>query len=324
MNKTRFILLTAILMFGMIGVISLLGSSGILLLIAVLVLLVGLFAWIIPAILKRVSPNVWIITGLFILIGLIFPTSSLMSRDYEMGPFSTMTSTIIFLLPILALVNASFLLYSGLTDETNNRPKSVSLGLCVLLIVKTLYNLYMLTLWDNTYDPLGYLWLILPVFAVLLSGLMLSMDLSGGKKLAGPLYTILVTALLISISALAQSVDFHQETEKRAERTVHAIEAYYAREGSYPDGLSQLSPWYAVSIPKPMIIYGQEWCYQGGTDYYRIGYIDREHWSNPNLIGRVYKSVGDASDLPSICLREFTAIKNSHPDYPYAYVMEGE
>ena len=141
---------------------------------------------------------------------------------------------------------------------TESRLKFVSLGLCVLLIVKTLNNLYALTLWDNTYDPLGYLWLVIPIFAVLLSGLMLSIDLSGVKKLVGPLYTILATVLLISASAFAQHVDFHQETARRAARIVRAIESYHEREGNYPESLSQLTPWYVISLPEPVIIYGQD------------------------------------------------------------------
>ena len=223
MNKKISILLAATLLFGIIGTISLLGSSGILFLIAILILLVGLFAWVIPLILKRVNAKVWLITGFIILFGLLFPTSSLMSGN-DAGFLSTLPSVAIFFLPSLALVNAAFLLYSSVADIANSRLKNVSLGLCALLIVKTLHNLYVLTLWDNTYDPLGYLWLILPVFTVLLSGLMLSIDLSGAKKLVGPLYTILVTALLISVSAFAQHVDFHQETARRAARIVQAVE----------------------------------------------------------------------------------------------------
>ncbi len=323
MNKKLAISIVVILAFGIIGMISLLGSSNILFLIAILVLFVGLFAWVIPLILKRVNSKVWMITGFIILLGLLFPTSWLMS-DNGADPLSTLPGATVFFLPSLALINAAFLLYSGLTDTTNNGLKNVSLGLCALLIVKTLYNLYVLTLWDNTYDPLGYLWLIIPVFSILLSGLMLSMDLSGTKKLAGPLYTILTTVLLISVSAIAQHVDFHQETARRAERIVQAIETYHAREGRYPESLSQLTPWYIISLPKPMIIYGQDWCYQGGSNYYRIGYIDREHWSNPNLIGRVYKSVGEVPASQSMCMDEFTAIQISHPDYPYTYWMESQ
>jgi len=94
----------------------------------------------------------------------------------------------------------------------------MALFLGVVLLIKTLHNLYDLTLWDNTYDSLGYLWLILPIFAVLLSGMTLFIALPYRTKPAGIFYVLIVPVLLAAISALAQSVDFHRETMKRAEQ----------------------------------------------------------------------------------------------------------
>lgn len=327
MNKKKYLPLVVILLLGIIGMVLLQGSYNVLLLLAISALFVGLFAWVIPVSLQRVNVKVWITTGLLILFGLLFPTSSLMS-GYEAGPLFTLNGAILFFLPALALVNAAFLLFAGLNrtspGASNNRAKLFPLALSALLIVKTLHNLYDLTLWDNTYDPLGYLWLIVPIFAVLVSGLALSISLANWSKLTGPMFSIFTAVLLIAASASAQSVDIRRETVKQAQRTVDAVESYYVREGSYPETLSQLGLWYAVSHPKPMIIHGQDWCYQSGGSYYRLGYIDRKHWSDPNLIGRVYKSVGDVPDLQGICITEFNAIQNSQPDYPYTYVMEGE
>jgi len=178
--------------------------------------------------------------------------------------------------------------------------------------------------WDNTDDGLGYLWLIFPILAALLSGLMLFIALPGRTKLAGFLFGLFIPALMIMDSTLAQHVNYRQETTKRAEQIAEAIESYYAHEGHYPTNLSQLTPWYVLSLPKPMIIYGQNWCYKGNDNYYRLGYIDCEHWSDPRLIGRIYKSVGEAPDYRSICADEFTAIQHGHPDYPYSYWKESE
>ena len=304
------------------------GSSAGIFLIIVPALFIWLFAWVLPTVLKRVDTKVWIVTGLIILLGLIFPTSSLMSRDYQFGPFSTGTSTIIFLMPSLGLVNAAFLLYSGLSRGSSgtaiDKMTVISYVLSVLLVIKTLHNLYDLTLWDNTYDPLGYLWLIFPIFTVVLSGLTLSVALSGRMKSMGLMFSVMVTAMLIAVSALAQNVDFRQETEKRAERTVNAIESYYAREGSYPESLSQLSTRYILSLPRPMIIYGQDWCYESGDSYYRLGYIDREHWSDPRMIGHIYKTVGEVPDAQPMCKAEFNALQDHFPDYQYSYWKESE
>ena len=82
---------------------------------------------------------------------------------------------------------------------------------------------------------------------------------------------------MIAVSARAQSVDFRQLTEERAERASQAIETYCAREGRYPQDLRQLTPGYVLSLPGPVTIYGQDWCFDGGDDYYRLGYVYREH-----------------------------------------------
>ena len=326
--KKYSIPLIVILLFGVFGMITLAGVSVGFLLVAIPALLIWLFAWVFPAILKRVDSRVWIATGIVILLGLIFPTSSLMSSDYELGPFSTLVSSIIFLLPSLALVGASFLLYSVLSFSEpmksdkgqNDRLHLIALFLGVVLVIKTLHNLYDLTLWDNTYDSLGYMWLILPFFLVLLSGLTLAIALPGRVKLTGSIFSIITIGLLIAVSALAQSVDFHKETTKRAERVVQAVDSYYAREGIYPETLSQLTPWYSIPLPKPIIMYGQDWCYESGADYYRLGYIDREHWSDPHMIGQIYKSVGEVPDTQPMCMAEFNAMQ----DHQYSYWKESE
>lgn len=313
-----FILFVVTVLFGLYGLSFLFGGSTLIVIVPALALLCVLVGWIFPSALKRVNPNVWIVSGLILLIGLLIPSSSLLA-DREPGPVSTLIWTTLLLLPPLALINAGILLHSGLEKSS-----AVSLVLSILLLVRTIYNLYDLTLWDNTDDPLGYIWLILPILAVLLSGVMLSVALPGRMKLAGPVYIVLVSVLLIAVSASAQREDFRQETAGRAERTVRAIESYYARRASYPETLSQLTPWYILSLPKPMVIYGQDWCYESGDDYYRLGYLDREHWSDPRLIGRVYKTVGEAEVSQLICMDEFNAIQTRHSGYPYTYWKESE
>jgi hypothetical protein len=316
------------------GLIFLLGGSGPIYILS-RIILCGFLAWGLPWAAKRVNTKVWDFSGLFIVIGLLVPTSSLMAHR-EPGPVSALIQTTLFLLPSLAIVGAALLLYSGLVlyfsanDDSQARPVRpkqlalISLILSIILIVKMLHNLYELTVWDNTYDPIEYLWLILPICAVLLSAFMLSVTLPGKTKLAGMIYLLLIPGLMITVSALAQRVDFRQETMKRAERTVHAIESYYAREGYYPEDLSQLTPRYILSLPKPMIIYGQEWCYASGDNYYRLGYVDREHWSDPRLIGRIYKAKGEIPDLHLMCKDEITAVQAHDPDYPYTYWKESE
>lgn len=68
------------------------------------------------------------------------------------------------------------------------------------MIIKTLHNLYELTLWDNTYDSLDCIWLYVPIFVVLLSGLALSIALQGWLKMTGTAYSILIPIVLIAVS----------------------------------------------------------------------------------------------------------------------------
>jgi hypothetical protein len=99
-------------------------------------------------------------------------------------------------------------------------------------------------------------------------------------------------------------VDFRQLTDARAAQVSRWVEAFHARHGQYPEELHHAKPWYAASLPGPFIMYGQDWCYLAGEDYYQLGYVDREHWSSPELIRRVYKSVGTPHETESICGEE--------------------
>ncbi|TEU15568.1 MAG: hypothetical protein E3J21_12885 [Anaerolineales bacterium] len=294
---------------------------------------------------RRVSHSVWIYAGLFILPVLSLPASVFVNIFPARLSllFGTPMMLMLLLIPSIALLIAALLLYSGLNlyREWQNagavegggsqaqrkhagRAAAVVLVLSALLLAKTLHNLYWLTVWDNTDDSLGYLWLVAPVVAVLFSGVMLSITLLGRTKLAGFLYSLLIPALMIAVSAHAQRVDFRQLTEERAERVTQAIETYYAREGHYPQDLRQLTHWYALSLPGPVIIYGQDWCYDGSDDYYRLGYVYREHWSNPRLIGRIYKTKGEVPDLHGMCEEEVVAIQERYPNYPYEYWADGQ
>jgi hypothetical protein len=231
-----------------------------------------------------------------------------------------MNFTILLLLPA-ALVAAAALLYAGLKlykewqaaslEQDNDsalqvrrkyakKAAIVALVLSVLVLIRALDKFYWFMVWDATYDPLGILWLPLPMLTVLGSGAVLFSRLPGKAKFASFAYLLLIPLLIVAVT-FAGSVDFRQLTQARAEQVRQAIEAYNAWEGHYPENIQQLFPQYAVSLPGPTIIYGQDWCYQGGNDHYRLGYLDREHWSSPILFGRVYSAVGYSPLKADVC-----------------------
>ena len=316
------------LLFGFFGPLSWLTS------LAIVLLLVSAVTWAA----RKMSVKIWIYAGLLSLAGLLLPASLFVKLPGPLGePLSSPQAMMLLLILSMALVTTALLLNSGLNlfKEWRNmgalegggsqaQRKSVGkivlfvLALCPLLLATALYNLYWFMVWDTTTDSLGYLWLTTPVPAVLLSSVVLSIVLPGRTKLAGVLYSVLIPALMIAVSARAQHVDFRQLTKERAGRVSQAIETFYDREGHYPQDLRQLIPWYALSLPGPVIMYGQGWCYQGGQDYYRLGYLDREHWSSPILFGRVYSAKGHSPLKVDVCQPAIDTYRARHPDWDHA------
>jgi hypothetical protein len=186
-----------------------------------------------------------------------------------------------------------------------------------------IHNFYWFMVWDTTDDPLGYFWLVFPILAVLLASALVVSGLAGKARWAGVLYLLLIPAL-IAVAALAQGVDFRQLTRARAERVKQAIETYYVREGHYPQDLQQLVPWYTVSLSQPLIMYGQSWCYQGGPDYYRFGYLDRDHWSSPIRFGRVYSAAGTSPLRVDVCQPAIDAYRAEHPGWDQTLRIYGQ
>jgi hypothetical protein len=92
-------------------------------------------------------------------------------------------------------------------------------------------------------------------------------------------------------------------TERRADSIDRAIRRFYLEKGSYPVALDELTPRYLLILPTPFIIPGQDWCYQGGADYYRLGYVYREYFSTPAEV-RVFASQGPSPDPSWPCEQE--------------------
>ena len=283
------------------------------------------------------------LAGLLLLVMLSLPASVLVNifPARLMDTFEATMVLRLLLFPCVALLIAAMLLQSGLKlmQERQNAGAAdvggtlpppnhagsaalVTLTLSALLLAKAFHNLYWFMVWDSTYDPLEYIWLFFPILVVLFSVFMLVITLPGRTKLAGGLYGLLIPVLIV-VSTYAQQVDFRQLTEEHAQRTRKVIETYYTREGRYPKDLRQLTPWTSLSLPVPFIIYGQDWCYDGRDQSYRLGYVYREHWSDPRLVGRIYETVGEMPNRDRICDEEIAALQERHPwmshsdDYEY-------
>ncbi len=265
---------------------------------------------------KRASARAWRTAGL-VIASLFFLPSLLV----DLSPFVEMAY---MGMPSVALILAAVLLKPGLElrEEGLQWSASMLLGLSAVLVAKSLYDLYWVMVWDNvwgtTYDWTGYLWLFFPLLAAAVASLALAVTLPDRAKLAALGYLLLVSAAVFTVAAVAQRVDQHRLTERRAERVVRAIEGYHTREGRYPQDLSQLTPCYALTLPKPAILSGQDWCYDAGADYYRRGYVTQEveddgraagHRRQLSTLGRLYRAQGEMPDLPGICAQELLALE---------------
>lgn len=274
------------------------------------------------------NARMWIIAGLVTLAALLVPAPTIVDLFLSRlsGQFISWATFVFLVVLSAALVIAAMLLYSALRILQRGRGNEVGGGddlsrkraartalvcfaLGAVLIALLLNNLYWFTVWDNTDDPLGYLWLTFPALAALIAGVVLAVALPGLAKLVGLVYPLVVMVLMVAVSARAQSVDFRLLTEEHAGQVNRALDSYYAREGRYPRDLAQLTPWYLLALPGSVIIFGQDWCYDGGDDYYRLGYVYREHWSDPRLTGRAYQTKGAVPALPGICAKQIAALE---------------
>lgn len=183
------------------------------------------------------------------------------------------------------------------------------------LFAALLFALFWLMMWDSTYDPIGVMWLGALVVVAVITGLLLAVAPAGGPRMAGLLYALIVPTCLIIVAMSAQNTGFRPLTEARAERISLALEAYHVRQGRYPESLGQLSPRDMLFVPPPVILFGQAWCYDATGDFYQLGYVDRNHWSDPRLIGRLYKSTGPMAQEPALCATEIGDLIGRYPDY---------
>ena len=266
------------------------------------------------AIVGRASSG-WLVAAGLLTIGMLFLPITLYAAGLPDGgtsPFGipmTFTSAAIIGAGILA---AAALLHAGLSREAVRTGPLVMGG---LVLVFSFVAWFWLVVWDSSYDPIGLILISILVLCASLAGLALLLYLPRRRRVAGLLFALLVPAGLVLVMALVQRAGFRHITETRAGHVVRALESYHAREGNYPDALRQLVPRDTLFISRPLVLFGQDWCYEAEGDSYQLGYVDREHWSDPRLFGRVAGVAGDNSSLDAPCASEMDNLMRRFPDY---------
>jgi hypothetical protein len=133
---------------------------------------------------------------------------------------------------------------------------------------------------------------------------------SGWRRMLGLVFLAVVPLLLAQAFNRGWSVSYHAFTGKRADTIATSLEGYHARVGEYPQKLTGLTPGDMLTIPQPVILHGESWCYQGTSDSYQLGAVFREYFSSPLSI-RIYASAGEPLTSAWDCdarLKELKAI----------------
>ena len=294
------------------------------------------------------SKYIWVLVGKFDAIGLVFSLAALLLMAlFNTNSLDDLTSLpdwlrnvigfLFFSLPGMVVALAAVWISSGLKLFTQSEKSHKSsrdpsfwllvilrFGLAAVLLGSLAYTIVWASIWDQTSDGLGGImfatWSSLVAIA---AGMVMGATARKWYRSAGFVFALLVPVWMFASFSYGWSVSYHAITEGRASRIQDAIESFHTENGRYPQELSELIPNYLFRIPGPVILRGESWCYQGGRDYYRIGAFYREYFSTP-LSLQTYASAGNLPDLPPMCEAEFTALQQSHPDYPYEYLEENE
>lgn len=253
--------------------------------------------------------------GLLLLAVLLLPATTLgaLFPNDGLQPFDLQTSFPLFVIMTTGLVLAAGLLGADLRYHAAGWRPTAVLG--ALLLAAALRQFYWLAVWDSSTDGLSYLWLFVPVTAVLATAIWLQRALPQRARPLALAYTVVIPLLLLLLLQQAQHLSLYELTGARAARVDRALAAYHAREGHYPATLDELTPGFLVTLSEPLILFGQRWCYDGGGDRYQFGFVFRTHWSDPRLVGQVYSADGAGAGLPPLCTAEIRALQARDPQY---------
>lgn len=167
------------------------------------------------------------------------------------------------------------------------------LMLAMLLLFTIVYQILVALANDIMTDGLASSMIIwTSSLAGLAAAMLLAWSLEGKRRWVALGFALLVTLFLPSFETINPPLSPVAMTEQRAEQVNQAILRYRAQEGKYPNSLIDLSPWYLWHIPEPIMLRNSNaWCYEGGKDYYRLGYLFHEGFGAPASV-RIQGSVG--------------------------------
>lgn len=267
------------------------------------------------------------ITALYLIFFLAFDLGSVSLPSETMPGWWNVLGALAYLaipgitIPVMAMLTAGALNIASTTGETKPVAWIPLLGRLALVIV--LFGLFFYVnrwfwLWDGMDDGIRWIMtMIVSAITALSAWLVIAMTASGWRRWIGLVFVGLIVGPLY-LAGMAQfgfgnEVTNYTVTEERAARIQQAIENHRVKTGWYPLKLEELVPGEMWRIPLPMIVPGQGWCYQGGSNYYRLGAVYREHWSSPYFSVRVYASAGNVPEGTWECDEKLAEAKSQSP-----------
>jgi hypothetical protein len=208
----------------------------------------------------------------------------------------------LFFLPAISIAIAAHLVFDLVSGDITNKIFKVIFGVVLVLFTIFMlgYQMYLASIWDAATDGLwSPLLLMLASMASIAAGIIMAWFLPGWRRLAALAFALLVPLSMLYpnwIGTYGPDREWGMSpahiTEQRAETIANAIQGYYEDHGEYPASLKSLFPGNLVYIPKPMMIPGQAWCYEGGQDYFRLGYVYRKYFSAQTSV-LIHASAGE-------------------------------
>jgi hypothetical protein len=203
---------------------------------------------------------------------------------------------------VVAVVLSARLVHASSADETVRwQVILLRLLLASVLLLSLVYQMVIALAWDEITDGLASVFIVETViFASISAGMLMAWSTIGWRRWIALGFVVAVSLLMNS----AYSPWLHRSplalTEERAEQVNQAVLRYHTQNARYPETLAVLTPWYLCRIPEPVMMRGLSWCYEGGADTYRLGYVYRPRFGAPVSV-RIHAAMGTPPNLGWSC-----------------------
>ncbi len=168
------------------------------------------------------------------------------------------------------------------------------LVLVIFLVAGAVYQVFWDGVWSSAHARAFEDHLPFSLFFIsLMAGVLLAISLRGRRRLVGLAYVLLLLVAGTLALSWGWNVSAFTLTEARAARVNQAVGEYYRDNQRYPADLTQLTPRYLLYLPPPVVVSRGSWCYQGGEDFFRLGYVSGEFtYFKANFLAETFAQAG--------------------------------